>query len=158
MQQPTSMSDLFNDRMLNVYGYPDWIVMEKKTQAGRQHLLYRLLINTLAPFPPTWQVPHYMYDTNSNGMDAVLPFAQGIVWQFTQLHEERYYYEILQTSIKLISPVSTQKITEVNETDVTELSGKTFDVQRIDNNKIISTYVGMVRHMSKKKKQKKYQN
>jgi len=30
----------------------------KKTQAGVQHLLYQLIIITLAPLPPTSQIPH----------------------------------------------------------------------------------------------------
>jgi len=32
--------------------------MGKKTQAGVQYLLYQLLIITLAPLPPTSQIPH----------------------------------------------------------------------------------------------------
>jgi len=33
-------------------------IMGKKTQAGVQHLLYQLFVITLAPLPPTRQIPH----------------------------------------------------------------------------------------------------
>jgi len=52
--------------------------MGKEMQAGVQHLLYQLFIFTLAPLPPTSQIPHYMVIC-SLGVVEVFRHAQDIV-------------------------------------------------------------------------------
>jgi len=55
-RQTTGMPYLLNDKQcIQQIVRPR---MGKKTQAGMQHLFYQLFIITLAPLPPTSQIPH----------------------------------------------------------------------------------------------------